>query len=65
MKSRFGRGLSAWQIFRWPLVLALLCVIGLTAALVGNEGYDLVSWLALGSMLVVIAWAWWIGPKHE
>lgn len=65
MKSRHNRGRNAWQIFHWPLVLALVSVIGLTAALIGDGGYDIVSWLALGSTLAVIAWAWWIGPKHE
>lgn len=49
---------TAWQIFRWPLVMALANAIGLVAALVGDGWYDLVSWLTLGLTLVVIVAAW-------
>lgn len=51
------RGL--WMIFRWPLLLALLSLFGLLSALVGDELYDLLSWLSLGIpllLLVVVGW---------
>lgn len=51
------RGL--WMIFRWPLLLALLSLFGLISALVGDELYDLLSWLSLGApllLLAVVAW---------
>ncbi len=54
--NRTGKNL--WQIFRAPLLLALLSIIGLVAALIGDGLLDLVSWLTLGSTLLVIAWYW-------
>ncbi len=54
---RIGRQ-SGWQIFRWPLLMALANAIGLIAALVGDGWYDLVSWATLGVTLVVIVMAW-------
>ena len=56
---RTGRGnQNALRIFRWPVTLALLSLIGLIAALVGNGLYDLISWIALGLVLVIIVLAW-------
>jgi len=50
------RGL--WMIFRWPLLLTLLSVLGLLSALIGDEFYDLLSWLSLGVPLVLIGVVW-------
>ncbi|HSX72274.1 MAG TPA: hypothetical protein VLF16_15185 [Pseudomonas sp.] len=50
------RGL--WMIFRWPLLLALLSLFGLIAALVGDDIYDLLSWLTLGVPLLLIGVVW-------
>lgn len=47
------RGL--WMIFRWPLLIGLLAALGLLSALLGDGLYDVVSWLALGFPLVVVA----------
>lgn len=58
MKSRSDTRQSGWQIFRWPLLMALANAIGLVAALVGDDGYDLLSWLILGLTLVVMVAAW-------
>lgn len=52
------RSRSNWRIFRWPLLIAAVSLVGLLSALVGDGGYDLLSWLTLGSTLVVIAIAW-------
>ncbi|UJJ30615.1 hypothetical protein [Halopseudomonas maritima] len=49
---------TLWQIFRAPLLLALLSIIGLVAALIGDGLLDVLSWLTLGSTLAVIAWYW-------
>jgi hypothetical protein len=39
----------------WPIVLAALTVLGLLAALLGqDEAWWIVSWLALGTPLAVI-----------
>ena len=50
------RGL--WMIFRWPLALALLSLFGLLSALIGDEAYDLLSWLTLGMPLLLVAVVW-------
>lgn len=50
------RGL--WMIFRWPLVLALLSLFGLLSALIGDEVYDLLSWLTLGVPLLLVGVVW-------
>ncbi|MCO3259111.1 hypothetical protein FA212_29945 [Pseudomonas aeruginosa] len=65
------RGL--WMIFRWPLLLALLGLFGLLSALLGLFGllsallgdglYDLLSWLALGTPLVLVGWVWLRLPR--
>jgi len=46
------------MIFRWPLALALLSLFGLVSALVGDELYDLLSWLSLGIPLLLIGVVW-------
>lgn len=50
------RGL--WKIFRWPLLMALLSLLGLLSALIGDELYDLLSWLSLGVPLVLLGVVW-------
>lgn len=57
-KSRKCGSQTGWEIFRWPLLMALANAIGLVAALVGDGWYDLISWATLGLTLVVIAAAW-------
>ncbi len=56
------RGL--WMIFRWPLLLAVLSLFGLISALVGDEVYDLLSWLSLGIPLALLGWVWWRMPRR-
>jgi hypothetical protein len=46
------------MIFRWPLLLAVSSLVGLVSALVGDEFFDLVSWLTLGVPLVLVAGVW-------
>lgn len=50
------QGLGA--IFRAPLLLALASTIGLVAALIGDGGHDVVSWVALSMPVAAIGWAW-------
>ncbi len=40
---------SGWQIYRWPLLVNLLALVGIVAALIGNGVYDFLSWLCLGT----------------
>lgn len=49
---------STWRIFRWPLATAILSVIGLLAALVGDGWHDVLSWVALGATVVLMIAAW-------
>ena len=52
-----SRFLSPWQIWRWPLLLGLLSLVGLVAALVADGPGDALSWAALGVPAGVCAWA--------
>jgi len=45
------RGL--WAIFRWPVGLGLLTMIGLLAALLGDGPWDALSWLLLAAPLAI------------
>lgn len=58
MKVQAGSRRSGWQIFRWPLAMALANAVGLVAALLGNGWPDFLSWLTLALTLVVIVAAW-------
>lgn len=39
---------SLWMIFRWPLLVGVVSLVGLVSALVGDGVWDALSWLALG-----------------
>jgi hypothetical protein len=43
-------------IFRWPLLLGALTAIGLTSALFGDGGWDVLSWAVLAVPLAVLGW---------
>jgi hypothetical protein len=49
---------SGLRVFRVPILLGLLSVIGLLSALLGDAAWDALSWLALGIPCAVIAWFW-------
>ena len=49
---------SALQAFAIPIVLGVLSAVGLIAALLGDEAWDIVSWFALGVPCAVMAWFW-------
>lgn len=53
---RSSRRQSAADVFRWPLWLGCLTVIGLASALFGDDGWDALSWAALAIPVAVIAW---------
>jgi hypothetical protein len=60
-RERRGR-LPAREIWRWPVVLALLTSAGLAAALLGDAVGDVVGWTALlvptaiGTRVLARAW---------
>jgi len=48
---------TRWQIFAAPTLIALLSLVGLLAALLGNGVFDWVSWVGLAAPLVIVGWA--------
>jgi len=48
---------TPWQIFATPTLIALLSLIGLIAALLGNGVFDWVSWIGLAAPVLIVAWA--------
>ena len=47
---------STGDIFRWPLWLGTLTVVGLASALFGDDGWDALSWTALAVPLAALGW---------
>ena len=58
MSAQPSQRQSSWRIFRWPLYMALVNAVGLVAALIGHDGWDVLSWATLAFTLVVIVAAW-------
>ncbi|MPY69129.1 MAG: hypothetical protein GEU92_03480 [Alphaproteobacteria bacterium] len=50
-------GRSAARVFAVPAALAAMGMAGLVSALVGDGPWDVVSWLALGALLLTVAWS--------
>ncbi|MFM9922113.1 hypothetical protein VLK31_03915 [Variovorax sp. H27-G14] len=49
-----------WRMWRWPIVLGLLTVVGLISALFSDGGVgDMLAWLTLGIPVAVCAWFGW------
>ncbi|MCO7564286.1 hypothetical protein NJI34_15705 [Pseudomonas sp. S 311-6] len=42
------RSQSSRRIFAWPALIVVLGAVGLFAALLGDGGWDVLSWLGLG-----------------
>jgi len=42
------RSQSTARVFAWPAAIALLCALGLFAALLGDGAWDMLAWLGLG-----------------
>lgn len=51
------------QVFGVPILLGALSGIGLLSALLGDDLWDGLSWLALGVPCVVICW-YWFGARR-
>lgn len=52
-----GARLSLWAIFGVPIVLAVLSLIGLFGALLGDGAWDGVGAVLLGTAVAAIVWA--------
>ncbi len=55
--ARRGR-LSLRQVFAAPLAIAMLSIVGLISALVGDDLWDVLSWLTLAVPVAVILYCW-------
>jgi hypothetical protein len=50
--------LSLRQVFAAPLAIATVSIVGLVAALVGDDIWDVLSWLSLAVPVAVVLWYW-------
>lgn len=48
-----------------PLLIALLSITGLIAALVGDNYWDVYSWLALGLPVVIVIRSYYFPGKRQ
>lgn len=48
---------SPKAIFAIPVAVAILSLIGLVGALLGDGVWDWIGWLGLGACIAVMAWA--------
>jgi hypothetical protein len=58
MTSRSGRSRGWIGVFGVPIVLGILSLAGLLAALLFGDLGRYVSWIAVGSPVLVTTWAW-------
>jgi hypothetical protein len=54
---------SGRQVFGVPILLGLLSAVGLLSALLGDNIWDAISWLALGVPCALIAWFWFFARR--
>lgn len=59
LKSKRVR--TTGEIFFWPLIINVICLVGVLAALIGDGWWDIMSWLTLGVpavwlLLIVTPW---------
>jgi xanthosine utilization system XapX-like protein len=47
--------LDAWTIYRIPFTLALISIVGLILALIGDSLWDWTAWVLLGLPLAIAA----------
>lgn len=53
------------HVWRWPLLINTIALIGIIAALVGHGWFDILSWLCLGSSVAVIIYAYYLAPSDK
>lgn len=61
--NRYRERRSGWQIFRAPVWVGVLSVVGLLAALIGDGVFDGLSWIALGMPTALAIWYGWWRPR--
>ncbi len=50
--------MTLWRVFGIPLLIAIVSLIGLLSALIGDGLWDALSWAALALPLATILWHW-------
>lgn len=55
-RSASKNGHGALQIFSAPLIVALLSTVGLLSALLGDDNWDVISWVTLTVPVLLILW---------
>lgn len=53
-----SRRLGLRQVFAAPLAIAVLSIVGLISALVGDDVWDVLSWLTLAIPVAVSLYYW-------
>jgi hypothetical protein len=53
------------KVYGMPLLLAVVSLIGLLSALVGDGIWDALSWFCLGTPVTVIAWCFVSQHRHK
>jgi hypothetical protein len=56
---------SLRQVFAAPMFLALLGIVGLISALLGDDLWDVLSWVALGVPVLAILHFWLRRPNRR
>ncbi|RYX93853.1 MAG: hypothetical protein EOO28_16930 [Comamonadaceae bacterium] len=46
----------SWPLWGWPIAVAVISAVGLMSALLGDGGWDWVSWAALGLPVALGCW---------
>ncbi|MCD0502201.1 hypothetical protein [Bordetella petrii] len=49
---------SPGEVFRVPIWLGAASIIGLISALLGDDIWDVLSWITILAPVAAVAWAW-------
>ncbi len=57
--------ISSQPVWRWPLLINTIALVGIIAALIGHGWLDILSWLCLGASVAVIFYAYYLAPYEK
>ena len=52
-------------VWRWPLLINIMALIGIIAALVGHDWLDILSWFCLGTSVALIVYAYYFATSDK
>jgi hypothetical protein len=67
-KSKIETGkkpLLSRYVWRWPLLINIMALIGIIAALVGHYWLDMLSWFCLGTSVALIFYAYYFATSDK